>query len=522
MHLPLAELELRRTGARKLTYAARVIVIAGMWPALLSLWLFTHSGGVTSSDDIMRMGSQLIMSGIRSFQFLAVFVMGPLFTAGLIAEERREGTLGMLLLADFRGRDILFAKFLSAFLTVELLVLSSLPVLAIASSLGGIDVPAMALQIFLLSCAAAAVCAIGLMCSARANSPVEALFMTALMVAVWYGGTYLMDVANVVAQLPMFFNLGLAAQMPQRGSLAPGYWVPGVVLAGIITVLALFETLRRLHKQTEPRPAKRTKRALRGSKRRSILDRMLPKSPEAQLIVSGASGLPVHAWSSRARTVLALALMPLAFVQCAGWLLVTALICYDVTSSVGTARQNGAFDAVLITPLSDRRLARSMVNAFLRRSVLYFPALVAPGLMTVYQMLWQFRTLGGGPGLLVGVLFISLALAPAAGLVSSVALSCAATALHVSAPFQAAAAIIANVAITFTVSIGINTSMVLFGPPMQSLAPYFIVSPVVGALAQLLASFIAYRLFERHLARSWRAGAAKTARSRWGYAVRHL
>ena len=168
-------------------------MIAGVWPALLSLWLFTRSRGITSSEDITRYGSQMIMQGVRSFQFLAVFVMGPLFTAGLIAEERRQGTLGMLMLADFRGRDILLAKYLTALLSVELLIVSALPVLAIASSLGGIDVPAMVLHMTLLSCAAAAICAIGLMCSARANSPMEALFMTAIVVAVWYGGTFLLE-----------------------------------------------------------------------------------------------------------------------------------------------------------------------------------------------------------------------------------------------------------------------------------------------------------------------------------------
>ena len=299
MRLPLADLELRRTGARKLTYAARVIVIAGVWPALLSLWLFTRSRGITSSEDITRYGSQMIMQGVRSFQFLAVFVMGPLFTAGLIAEERRQGTLGMLMLADFRGRDILLAKYLTALLSVELLIVSALPVLAIASSLGGIDVPAMVLHMTLLSCAAAAICAIGLMCSARANSPMEALFMTAIVVAVWYGGTFLLDASRGPGGAS--FNVAHAAQILRFRSRPMGYWAPGIVVAGIITVLCLMAALRLLHRSPEPKAAKRTKRAPRQAQRRSFLDRVLPKSPESNLIVSGASGLAVHDWSGRAR-----------------------------------------------------------------------------------------------------------------------------------------------------------------------------------------------------------------------------
>jgi hypothetical protein len=63
---------------------------------------------------------------------------------------------------------------------------------------------------------------------------------------------------------------------------------------------------------------------------------------------------------------------------------VAVLVCYDATSSLTAARESGAFDAVLVSPIENRRLVRAIVSAFWRRSALFFPAVAATELHMLF------------------------------------------------------------------------------------------------------------------------------------------
>ncbi|MBN2308524.1 MAG: hypothetical protein JXR94_06105, partial [Candidatus Hydrogenedentes bacterium] len=185
MNLPLAELELTRAGRRGSTYAVRAIAVAAAWIVLGWAW-FISLRFRASPEELIRAVSPFVSGVARGIQFFAVFAVGAMFSAGLIAQEKRDRTLGLLLIADIRGLDIFLAKFLTAFLYVELLAFSALPVLAIASLLGGISVPGMAIQLVILTAGALAVCAMGLLCSTLSERPIEALFRLVVFEGLWF------------------------------------------------------------------------------------------------------------------------------------------------------------------------------------------------------------------------------------------------------------------------------------------------------------------------------------------------
>jgi len=77
-------------------------------------------------------------SGFAALQISAVLVLGPAFTAGTIATERERRTIEYLFATDLSNVEIVYGKFAAALLRMAVLLLVSLPILALARLLGGI------------------------------------------------------------------------------------------------------------------------------------------------------------------------------------------------------------------------------------------------------------------------------------------------------------------------------------------------------------------------------------------------
>jgi ABC-type transport system involved in multi-copper enzyme maturation permease subunit len=74
-----------------------------------------------------------------AMQYLAVFLITPIYTAGTIAEERERRTLDLLLTTRLTNREIVMGLLASRLATLGLVFLTSLPVLSLMEFLGGID-----------------------------------------------------------------------------------------------------------------------------------------------------------------------------------------------------------------------------------------------------------------------------------------------------------------------------------------------------------------------------------------------
>lgn len=130
MFLPIVERELRVAARRRTTYRYRMAfaVLASVVAAMLIVL-----GNVTSSREI----------GVRSFHTLATLgffyclLSGVRHAADALSEEKREGTLGLLFLTDLRGFDVVAGKLVSISARTLQGLLAFFPVLATTLLLGG-------------------------------------------------------------------------------------------------------------------------------------------------------------------------------------------------------------------------------------------------------------------------------------------------------------------------------------------------------------------------------------------------
>jgi ABC-type transport system involved in multi-copper enzyme maturation permease subunit len=82
-----------------------------------------------------------IVTRIASFLMIAACFAAPMSAAPLLAQEKEDGTLGLLLLSDTRPWQIVLGKLLPSLSWAAMMVLSGLPLLVLCVNLGGVSTP---------------------------------------------------------------------------------------------------------------------------------------------------------------------------------------------------------------------------------------------------------------------------------------------------------------------------------------------------------------------------------------------
>ncbi|MCC7376686.1 MAG: ABC transporter permease subunit [Verrucomicrobiales bacterium] len=129
--LPMVMRELRVRSRRSATAyvrvgAAGIVLLIG----LLLIISLQSSGRIMIGSVVYDVLGMLLM--------VFCMVEGARSSAGIICEERREGTLGFLFLTDLSGVDVLLGKLAGAALQAIYAVLATVPVLTMVVLLGGI------------------------------------------------------------------------------------------------------------------------------------------------------------------------------------------------------------------------------------------------------------------------------------------------------------------------------------------------------------------------------------------------
>lgn len=166
----------------------------------LGLMFFFLNGGFWQLDRASV--SRLFESAPMGLSFLVV----PVVTMRLLAEERRSGTLEMLITLPVKDSDVVLGKYLGALGLVLVLVLSTLayPIIMFKWpwNLGPLDAGPVAsgyLGMVLFSCAAVAV---GLLISALTESQAVAFFITFFVLgALWLFGDLASKADGILAIL---------------------------------------------------------------------------------------------------------------------------------------------------------------------------------------------------------------------------------------------------------------------------------------------------------------------------------
>ncbi|WP_150107700.1 ABC transporter permease, partial [Pedosphaera parvula] len=131
--LPLVELELRQLSRRPLTFRLRMA--SGFVAGLTSLAILAIAIGM--GKDATQMGRWLF-TFLSLMAFALSLLAGPILTADCLSEEKRNGTLGLLFLANLRSDQIVAGKLVGLAMPAIFALLAIVPVLGITFFLGGL------------------------------------------------------------------------------------------------------------------------------------------------------------------------------------------------------------------------------------------------------------------------------------------------------------------------------------------------------------------------------------------------
>jgi hypothetical protein len=168
---PLLGKELIEQSARRQMYVIRVTYAL----ALFGAFIFYYQRHL-AEGPVLTLGR-----GLNPFKFLVntqlatIFLFLPPMMAGALAQEKERDTLGLLFLTDLTPWELILQKYVGRLIPMLTLQFLSLPLLAVAYSLGGVSTSLLlssALQLFL---ACLWVGALALECSAHEASTFQAL-----------------------------------------------------------------------------------------------------------------------------------------------------------------------------------------------------------------------------------------------------------------------------------------------------------------------------------------------------------
>ncbi len=185
LSLPLLAKELVEQAARRRTYSVRTIYAA---------FLFFFSGMYLYSFFDRADGNALWVLGrghelfamIVFVQFAGIYLFLPALMSGAITREKERDSLVLLMLTTLRPREILLQKYLSGLVPMGTFLLLSLPLMAIAYTLGGVTSDAIVAAIIMLTLCCLQVGALALLLSTWCRSTAAAFIGFYLVAAAIY------------------------------------------------------------------------------------------------------------------------------------------------------------------------------------------------------------------------------------------------------------------------------------------------------------------------------------------------
>ena len=186
--------------ARSFKLALVLLVFNGILALVALLNMYSALAQVRLTAEVQYTGFLDLYMFVASLEFLMLILIMPVVTAGSISGERERQTLDLMLTTCMTPADIVLGKLEAALGTMFLMVVSSLPILAMVFVYGGV----MASDLILLVCcffaAAVFMGSIGLCCSAlfrrTTAATVAAYAVTAVLTAGTYGINFLVTYIN--------------------------------------------------------------------------------------------------------------------------------------------------------------------------------------------------------------------------------------------------------------------------------------------------------------------------------------
>ena len=175
--LPLLTKELIEQSARKRTYILRTLYALILYG--LALWIYQQQFGSWNAAgfEILGQGRSLYVS-LATLEFWGIYLFLPAMTCSVLTAEKERDTLGLLLLTKLGPWTIVFEKLFSRLVPMATFVCLSLPLLAIAYGLGGIEPQDIAKLMWVLAITALQVGSFSVLCSAWFRTTAAAFLAT--------------------------------------------------------------------------------------------------------------------------------------------------------------------------------------------------------------------------------------------------------------------------------------------------------------------------------------------------------
>jgi ABC-2 type transport system permease protein len=175
---------------------AYVIMVLFLGFSGLFIWILPN--------NIFLMG-QATLSVFFSVAYWSLFFFIPAITMRLIAEEKRSGTIELLLTKAISYRQVVSGKFLAALILISITLIFTLPYVISVSTIGNLDFGATLtgyLGLFLMS---AAYISIGLFASSITNNQIVS-FMIALFISLFFHIIFGVISKGLSGSLGQFFD----------------------------------------------------------------------------------------------------------------------------------------------------------------------------------------------------------------------------------------------------------------------------------------------------------------------------
>jgi ABC-type transport system involved in multi-copper enzyme maturation permease subunit len=183
---PVFAYECAAAARRWQTYAGRAAFLAVLLASIAVVWASKVApagpAGATLSN-LAKVGESFFYA-IAGTQLVLVLLAAPAYTAGAVCLDKARGTLSHVLVTDLSSAEIVLGKLGSRLLPVLGLVLAGLPILAMATLLGGIDATALFGGFLVTLGVGVAGCALALALSVWGHKPHEVMLAAYLVLAV--------------------------------------------------------------------------------------------------------------------------------------------------------------------------------------------------------------------------------------------------------------------------------------------------------------------------------------------------
>ena len=410
LSFPLITRELRVQSRQRVTYFSRFfwgLAVLGM--LLIFTWSFS---------DQANHGSYLL-STIHLCLAVIFCVIAPVGASDSISREKREGTLGLLMLTQLSPTQVVLGKIASHGIRLFYLALMMLPFIMIPVMMGGVGFSEFLIcSLILLFLAVTGTCA-GLIASALFvgfGTALAAGLIFSILAVVVIGGF----VANsIVAGLPNNFPSDIpvtvralllgpgvilfplqakeVTSMFFRGQLPFWLLLAGLLLlTALLFIFALFFSARKVAEHAELSGETRRQAAFRQrfltpflwrNRFRSWMRRRLDRNPFIWLEYRTA-------WARAARWAMILLVIVMETmlaielpdrgeylaIHLAALLFIVFFLTLKSSSSFQREKESGAFELLLVTPLSEREIVGGRLRAV---ASYYLPTLFTLGLLGV-------------------------------------------------------------------------------------------------------------------------------------------